>query len=283
MFRRVTTVSLKTSLNSSDGDSGSLLQKILTTSDSNGDTYAKGDSKDEEVIRITNKGQTYSFKMESFRGKLRKLREKWNVDIRSLGEDRKCLDEIIQIMQWLYHDQKTYSRLMKEIRSTFDGVKNPQPETVAARFIGCFGEESGSLPNKGCDPSCASSLPPTSDVKNYSPCEDIVLHFKNQEFLALNLKNTEHAYIWIESDDKFTQDHVNRLKDEGITRVTLLINNSPDGSRKEVKGPMSVDNLVSNTTTSENSTTNGWAIAFIIILIILLILVLSLFYYGGFN
>lgn len=249
-----------------------------------GQIYIKGEG--EDGIRINKDGKTYTFNMDSLRRKLERLYKKKDVHISKLESEKNDLEEIAQTMQNLYYDRATYAKLMKEIRNKFGDVKNPRPGTVAARFVGCFREDGEvSLKNKGCDPSCAGSLAPTDDVKNYAPCEDMVLHFENGTFISVRDGTNDHAYIGMNYTQCFTEENIKVLKNAGLTRVTLVVDGKDDNSR-ELRGPISVDELKTVSSESENSdsssSSNAWRIAFIIILILLILAIIGLVYYSVF-
>lgn len=277
MYRKGATIPFRNYMSRSVSSEDSILRPVLSES-----TYVKGES---ENIRIDKDGHSYLFNMDSFRRKLRRLHEKGKLHVSKLEKERHDLDEIIQVMNRLHPDKENYSKLMKEIRDTFSDIKNPEPETVAARFIGCYRHDDGlKLDNKGCDPSCAASLAPTEEIKNYSRCEDMVLDFKDNVFASLNGSTAERAFISVKKTDVFSEENVKNLKDAGITSVILVISNG-DGVPREIKGPIPIDNLqyAQSSSSSDSSSTNGWAITFIVVLILLILAILALIYYSVFS
>lgn len=269
MLRRPSQFSLKS--RESRSDSSMLIAKHSD------DFYVKGP----ETIEIFKDGQKFSLEMESFRKNLRKLYEKWNVKLYSLGEDKRVLDEIMIIMAQLYNEPDKYDTLMKEIRQIFGKIKDPQPQTVAARLVGCFSDDI-SVKNRGCDPKCTSSLKPTSDIKDFSPCEDMVLVLENGKFFQLNRNSSEHAYISASPSDVFTDQIVKQLEEASIKKVTIMYT-SEDGQKTEVKGPIPVESLyhLNKDEQQKNDDNNGWAITFIVLIVVLILLAAWLIYYTG--
>ena len=234
MYRKGATIKIGRS--STDDRSDSLLQMVP-----NGRFYTKSES--QNGIKVNKDGQSYIFNMDSFKRKLERLHKKRDVLVAKLEQEKNDLEEIAQTMQNLYYDQESYAKLMKEIRERFHDVKNPRPGTVAARFVGCFRSSDGAnLSNKGCDPSCAGSLAPTDDVKNYAPCEDMVLLFENGTFTSLRDGTGEHAYISINHGQHFSKDHIEMLKSAGLTKVTLIVTSDDDNAR-ESRGPIAIHDL----------------------------------------
>lgn len=251
---------------------------------------------DEETIVIRGrqgKG-SYQISLKPLRESLHKLKLQSHVQIRHLTpENSELFKVIVEVLELLNSSPVIYQKIIDEIHEIFADVKEIRPGTISAYFMGCTVDNSNFNGPLGCNPTCTTSLSPSTDNPGFMHCDDNVLIYNDNAFSSINDTFSTHAYIYI-GDEKFsgfTHDNIIQLRKANIEKATLIYGNS-DGSFREVISDISVDQLPKNTSHSpspssvveEIQTSNndnypvGGAIVLIIIVIIVILLCAYLYY-----
>jgi hypothetical protein len=253
-----------------------------SSSSSNNDQYDDifyekiSDTDDIHLIK-TNTG-SYELHRNRLISTLKELHHYSHVFVSKLKEEQsELLSSTIEATRILYNSRVLKDMVLNDIREIYKDIKNPIPGTVGAFFVGCFNDDNFNGPI-GCNPRCAASL--FNCDNDGLECSDTILIFENNTFTSLNNKNTQHAYIYIESYNfvSFTMNQIHKLQEANITTVTLIYSDI-DGSYKEVTGRIDIDTLITvcNQNTSTSSSTS--IIAIILLIIIALIFLGLIFMY----
>lgn len=265
----------------------------LSNINKEGTIFVKGES-NTTFKRIDGNGEMFevkspsgSFKLDrvAFKDSLRELKSSSQIQIKLLKEEQVIIfNSIAEALRLLYGAGKLYEMIHTDIQEIYSDIKVVIPGTLGAFFIGCSSSDNFTGP-MGCNPKCAASLPPGEKTPGYSICDDLVLIYDNNEFVALNSSNSTHVWIHVnEHFNGFTNNNIDQLKDADITHVTLIYGNPDDGNYKEIKNRIPVDQLplqqetpavVADTTTTDDTGAN--AIFFIIIIVIIIILLIILY------
>lgn len=231
----------------------------------------------------------FRLQRQTLKSTLQELRDYAPTQVRALtGTAEASFHSVVEALRMLYGSPALYDIVLTDVEETFRGIDDTIPGSVGAFFRGCFPaptENAGDVP-LGCNPTCASSLPPPDGTPGYSSCEDLVLVYKNNEFQALNEKRSSHCYIYVTADSftNFRAEDIKKLQDNQIQEATLIIGNT-DGSYREVRAPVPVNQLPTNSIeqTPAPSSSNIGAVVAIVIVLALAVFLLYLYYRDKFT
>lgn len=227
-------------------------------------TYEKI-SDDDDIYLVRTENKTYELHRKKLLKSLRLLHEQAHVPITHLQShisDR--FNSTVESIRLLYNSKALKDLILSDIKNIYANVKNPIIGTVGAFFVGCFHDDIFTGP-LGCNPRCvASSL--NCDVG--FDCADAVFIYDN-EFKQLNNKKSDNAYIYIKDYEfeKFTNNDINQLTNNGIKSYVLIYSNK-DGSYRKVTKKIYID----------HQTNNNGQIALIVFILILILFIIGAFF-----
>ncbi len=246
--------------------SRSLINTSLFMNKINEDSYEKVDDQ-EDLYIIKSENKNYYLYRQRLIDTVKDLYPYAHVQISKLEKDQKqLLENTMKATKLLYHSNVLKNLIVDDIQEIFKDIKNPTPGSVCAFFITCFNHDDFKGP-LGCHPKALSF--------GCDTCEDTILSY-NYGFIPINRHHTNHAYIYIDCKfTNFTRKDIQKLKDDGIQKVTLIYGNK-NGTYQEITYQMSLDKLPvsKNTTTASTST-------IVLLIIIILIMLGLLFVYGN--
>ena len=257
-------------------------------------SYHHDGGKDDVFIIESNANSSFSLRRAQLKNTLISLREYSNVNIKALPPAQtEAFNNVVDVFRLLHGTQALYDIILADVRDIFKNVKDIRPGTVAAYFAGCFTDDD--FPGSpGCNPKCASSLPPPEGSPGHSDCDDLVLIYVNGNFNALNSKKSSLAHIFVEDQHfkGFTKNDIQQLTDNGIERVVMIFGN-PDGSYREISSPNPVSSLpkfssnpspadsqVNTSSNNDNNNSNnvGAAVLLTILIVFLILVILYVLY-----
>lgn len=253
--------------------------KVKNKEKKNQEIFVKGS--DQDVLEVKNDGGSFQLHRDTLKQTLSELKKFANIQVKNLDEEHTAaFRNVVEAVRLLYSSQAIYDLVLKDIHAVFSDVKNVNPGSVAAFFVGCFTDDKFTGP-LGCSPKCASSLPPTEGTPGYASCEDLVLVYSGDVFQSLNEKRSVHCYVYVEDPNfkEFTPENVKQLKDSGIQNVTLILS-AADGSYREIKEKLPVDSVPlkakEEINTKQSSVNVGGVIFSILILVLVVLLIIFL-------
>ncbi len=230
---------------------------------------------DDDVYVINNNGTEFQLHRSTLRETLTELKDHQHKSIRLLEPDNtELFRDVVEALRLLYGSGEPYDLVMEDIHEIFPENTHMKPGTVAAFFAGCFGNDNFPGP-AGCSPKCVANIP--SESKE-GECNDLVLLYGNGAFTSLNDVTSTHAFIYIENEpfNGFTRENVKELSDAGIDNASIIFGN-PDGSYRDIKSDISIDQLpIDDSTTSSSS---GQVAAGVVFLLLVLVIAALLFWF----
>lgn len=269
---------------------------------------------------LVSKGtNTIKISKSNLRRTLIELHPYSQVNIKDLPVDAKNkLNSIVNVYTVLYGTGAVYNTVIDDVVEIFNDVDVIIPGTLAAFLVGCHRETGHNWP-QGCDPACASSLPPPIDTPGYAACKDGVLIYSDQGLRRLNNMKSTQVYIYITHNESFTgflPSEIDQLRDEGVQSCMLVSGAKKDITRYpgantygNVSEFIPIDNLPvkggskaifpassasgnspntnskdtnTNTTITKDTTTssiNWWYVGIGIAIIVLIIIIILLIFY----
>ena len=194
----------------------------------------------DDTFILTINNDQYDLSRGAFKETIEDLLPFANVMVTDLkGLNRDAFFNVVNSLKMIKKSDDLYPLFKNDIEEVFKSIKDINPGTVAAYFIGCDNISDYFSDEHQCDPKCSSSLNDDNSV-----CEDTILIYHNGDFIALNNSNSSTCYIYIGPDEdlEFTRDNIKSLKNGNISSVILVYGNS-DGSYKEITDPIPIKQL----------------------------------------
>jgi len=165
---------------------------------------------------------------------LTELRQHADYSIKNMDPKLKeKFDQMIYYIDTLY-DTDSYHILHDLIKQKFDNLTKIQPATIGSYFFGCFNGAKVHDLAPACSPTCASSIPPKSEVENsrWTTCDKTVLWAMSTQnntykFVQYNkIPSSSDALLFIDIPNLevfkgFTLDEKNEIKKLDIDRVKI--------------------------------------------------------------
>lgn len=130
--------------------------------------------------------------------------------------------ERVKIASSMLYDT-SQNKIIYNIISKYPVPQRLDPGTFGAFLFGCKGKDYGAVKEKNCSILCMNNIPlPKDKEKNICCTHQVWLH-DNIVFKKLNDAKTESALIYVQIPfTGFSKSDVQKLKDNGVTKVTVL-------------------------------------------------------------
>jgi hypothetical protein len=255
-------------------------------------------SPDEEPQIIHTEEGSFIFKPKELRDALQELEPVFPVPIKKLSTDyQEKFAHVVESLKLAFVDSVAHTKALNVIQSICpSNTENIRPGSVGSFFCGCLCHNANnSVIPLSCTAHCNLSIPFPHETHGIKECEYSVLLYitEDRQFYSLLDRGTSTAYIYVDTtNNAFTQDNINRLRDAGITDIILVRINDDNTYDTTNMSEIPVDSLlvddgtnninnteaIMNTTTTTTTDNTVGGIVFAVILIILALLLLIVIY-----